>query len=151
MLKSVRIGLWVAVAVVGLAALVGGWLLRQPSTTTGSFGQGVYSLLDQNGQKIDQTMFEGHPSMLFFGYTHCPDVCPTTLAEMAQWFTELGDDGKALRAYFVTVDPQRDTPAILNDYVSWVSGRVTGVTGDPAEIAKMLKAWGVTAEKVPLG
>ncbi|HTM79033.1 MAG TPA: SCO family protein [Devosia sp.] len=150
MLKTFRLWLWVAVAALGLTALVGAWLLRQPETTS-SFGGGVYSVLDQNGQKIDQTMFQGHPSMLFFGYTHCPDVCPTTMAEMAAWFGELGDEGKALHAYFVTVDPERDTPAIMGDYVNWVSDRITGVTGDPVEIAKMLKAWGIFSEKVPLG
>jgi protein SCO1/2 len=151
MMKSVRIWLWVAVAVIGLGAGAGAILLRQPGETARSFGGGTYSLVDQQGKPVDQSMFQGHPSALFFGYTHCPDVCPTTMAEMASWFEALGDEGKDLHAYFVTVDPQRDTPAVLGDYVSWVSDRITGVTGDPAEIAKIVKAWGVTAEKVPLG
>jgi len=151
MIKSIRVWLWVAVAVVGLTAAAGAIFLRQPAANARSFGGGTYSLVDQNGKPVDQTMFQGHPSALFFGYTHCPDVCPTTMAEMASWFETLGDDGKNLHAYFVTVDPQRDTPAILGDYVSWVSDRITGVTGDPTEIAKIVKAWGIHAEKVPLG
>ena len=94
-------------------------------------------------------MFAGHPSMLFFGYTHCPDVCPTTMAEMANWFETLGPDAKDLKAYFVTVDPERDTPELLGNYVSWVSDRITGITGKREEINKIISAWGVVAEKVP--
>ena len=149
MIRSFRLWLWVAVIALGLTAAAAAVLLRP--TASASFGGGTYSLIDQNGRKVDQTMFLGHPSALFFGYTHCPDVCPTTMAEMASWFEQLGDEGKDLRAYFVTVDPQRDTPAIMGDYVAWVSGRITGVTGDPAEIDKIVKAWGIYAQKVPLG
>ena len=149
MIRSFRLWLWVGVIALGLAAAAAALLLRQPSGT--GFGGGTYSLVDQNGKSVDQTMFQGHPSALFFGYTHCPDVCPTTMAEMASWFQDLGDEGKDLRAYFVTVDPQRDTPEIMGDYVAWVSDRITGVTGDPAEIDKVVKAWGIYAKKVPLG
>jgi protein SCO1/2 len=147
-IKTVRIWLWVLVGVVALGAGGGALLLRQP--TAPGFGQGAYTLVDQNGNPVDQTMFEGHPSALFFGFTHCPEVCPTTMAEMAGWFEALGDDGKDLRAYFVTIDPERDTPAILGDYVSWVSDRITGVTGTPEEIARIAKAWGIYYERVPL-
>lgn len=150
MLKSLRLWLWGAVIALGLTAGAGAWLSYQSQTAEPSFGSGTYSLIDQNGQAVDQTIFIGHPSMLFFGYTHCPDVCPTTMAEMAAWFADLGDAGKDLRAYFVTVDPARDTPEVLGDYVSWVSDRITGITGEPVEIAKILKAWGVLATKVPL-
>lgn len=149
-LKSVRILLWGLVAVVGLGAAGATVFLRQPTETTSTFGQGTYSLLDQNGAAVDQTTFHGHPSVLFFGFTHCPDVCPTTMAEMSAWFEKLGDDGKNLHAYFVTVDPERDTPAVLGDYVSWVSDRITGLTGSQEEIDKIVKAWGVYAAKVPL-
>ena len=151
MIRSFRLWLWVAVVALGLTAGTAAFLLRQPAQAARSFGGGTYSLVDQNGNPVDQTMFQGHPSVLFFGYTHCPDVCPTTMAEMASWFQTLGDEGKDLRAYFVTVDPERDTTAVLGDYVSWVSDRITGVTGDPAEIAKIVKAWGIFAQKVPLG
>ncbi|MHA6730793.1 SCO family protein [Devosia sp. A369] len=151
-----RIGLWVAVAAVAVVG-AGTYLLRpQPAATatatatTGSFGVGQYNLVDQRGNPVDQTVFVGNPSVLFFGFTHCPDVCPTTLAEMSAWFEALGDEGKDLRAYFVTVDPERDTPAILDDYVSWVSDRITGLTGEPAEIDKIAKAWGAYHAKVPI-
>lgn len=149
-LKSVRALLWGLVAVVGLGAAGATVFLRQPTETVSSFGQGTYNLLDQNGAAVDQTTFLGHPSVLFFGFTHCPDVCPTTMAEMSAWFERLGDEGKDLHAYFVTVDPERDTPAVLGDYVSWVSDRITGLTGTQEEIDKIVKAWGVYAAKVPL-
>ena len=152
MYKSIRLWLWGAVAVLAVTAGIAALLVRNAPDTAPvrSFGSGVYSLVDQTGTPIDQTMFVGHPSMLFFGFTHCPDVCPTTLSEMASWFEALGDEGKDLRGYFVTVDPERDTPAILGDYVGFVSDRITGVTGDLAEIEKMAKAWGIYYAKVPV-
>lgn len=149
-LKTIRIGLWAAVVVLGLAVAGGAVFLRGGSASAQGFGNGVYALVDQRGDPVDQTMFAGHPSALFFGFTHCPEVCPTTLGEMAGWFEALGDEGKDLQAYFVSVDPERDTPEILGDYVSWVSDRITGVTGKPEEIAKIVKAWGVYAQKIPL-
>jgi protein SCO1/2 len=148
-MKSIRIWLWGAVGALALTAIVAAVLLRQPEQT--GFGQGRYSLVDQNGAPVDQTVFAGHPSALFFGFTHCPEVCPTTMAEMAGWFEQLGDEGQDLRAYFVSIDPQRDTPAVLGDYVSWVSDRITGLTGTPEEIAKIAKAWGVYYARVELG
>lgn len=152
-LKTIRIWLWVAVAVMAVGLAAATFLLRQPgstATTSTGFGGGTYSLVNQRGEPVDQTMFQGHPSALFFGFTHCPEVCPTTMAEMSTWFEALGDEGKTLQAYFVTVDPERDTPEILGDYVSWVSDRITGVTGSQEEIDKIVKAWGVYAAKVPL-
>ncbi|KFC61338.1 Cytochrome oxidase biogenesis protein Sco1/SenC/PrrC, putative copper metallochaperone [Devosia sp. LC5] len=152
-LKTIRIWLWAGIAVMAVILAGATFLLRQPgsaATASAGFGGGTYSLVDQRGRPVDQTMFQGHPSALFFGFTHCPEVCPTTMAEMSTWFEALGDEGKNLQAYFVTVDPERDTPEILGDYVSWVSDRITGVTGSPEEIAKIVKAWGVYAAKVPL-
>ena len=148
-IKSIRLWLWGAVGALALTAIVAAVLLRQPEQA--GFGQGSYNLIDQNGQPVDQTVFVGHPTALFFGFTHCPEVCPTTMAEMASWFEQLGDEGQDLRAYFVSIDPQRDTPAILGDYVSWVSDRITGITGTPEEIAKIAKAWGVYYARVDLG
>lgn len=145
-----RIWLWIVVAVVALGAGGGALFLRQQQPVASGFGKGTYSLIDQRGIGVDQTMFEGHPSALFFGFTHCPEVCPTTMAEMSGWFEALGEDGKDLRAYFVSIDPERDTPAVLGDYVSWVSDRITGITGRPEEIARIAKTWGVYYARVPL-
>ena len=145
-LSRVRLGLWAAVLVAAVAATI--LFVVAPPKSGGGIGGGTYALVDQRGDPIDQTMLVGHPSLLFFGYTHCPDVCPTTMGEMAGWFETLGTDVGTLKAYFVTVDPTRDTPEMLNDYVSWVSDRITGVTGDPAQIDRIVKAWAVLAEKV---
>ncbi len=146
-LSGVRLGLWAAVLVAAVAATI--LFVVAPPKSGGGIGGGTYALVDQRGNPIDQTMLVGQPSLLFFGYTHCPDVCPTTMGEMASWFETLGTDVGTLKAYFVTVDPTRDTPEMLNDYVSWVSDRITGVTGDPAQIDRIVKAWAVLAEKVP--
>lgn len=149
-IKTVRLWLWGAVVALALTAGAGALLLRQSPPGATPFGTGTYSLIDQNGKAVDQTLFVGHPSALFFGFTHCPEVCPTTMAEMAGWFEALGDEGKDLRAYFVSIDPERDTPEMLGDYVSWVSDRITGVTGTPQEIAKIAESWGVYYQRVPL-
>ena len=148
-LSRFRLILWglVVVAAIGATALFVFSPPRNPATT--GLGGGTYALTDAAGTPVDQTMLTGHPSLLFFGYTHCPDVCPTTLAEMADWLGRLGPDAKNLKAYFVTVDPERDTPAVLGDYVGWTDGKVTAISGSPTEIAKLTGAWKVLAEKVP--
>lgn len=89
------------------------------------------------------------PTALFFGFTHCPEVCPTTLFELAGWLNALGDEGKDIRAYFVSVDPERDTPQILNTYISNFSDRIIGITGEPAKVFDMAKSFGIYWKKVP--
>lgn len=107
-----------------------------------------FQMTDMNGQPITEAAFAGHPSAVFFGFTHCPEVCPTTLFEMKGWFDKLGDEGKNIKAYFISVDPARDTPQLLKDYISNVTDRVTGITGTEASIAELAKAWGVYYKKV---
>jgi len=155
-LSRFRLVLWGLVVIAALGAtglyaysLMTGRLINDPNTT--GFGGGTYSLIDGSGAKVDQTMFTGHPSLLFFGYTHCPDVCPTTMAEMADWFQQLGPDAKTLKAYFVTVDPERDTDSVIGDYVGWMDGKVTAITGSREEIDKIINAWKVLGEKVGKG
>jgi protein SCO1/2 len=145
-IRTFRLLLWGAVIIVGVAA-AGLYFFVKP--TTSGFGGGDYTLETGTGQPFTAASLKGAPTMLFFGYTHCPDVCPTTMAEMAVWFDELGAAGKPLRAVFVSVDPERDTPAVINDYVHAVSDRITGVTGTQAEIDKIEKAWAVYSKKVP--
>ena len=107
-----------------------------------------FKLVDMNGEPITETALQGHPSAVFFGFTHCPEVCPSTLFEMKGWFDKLGDNGKGIKAYFISIDPERDTPQLLKDYISNVTDRVVGVTGNPVDIAAMAKAWGVYVKKV---
>ena len=106
-----------------------------------------FQLTSTRGESVDQTVFKGRPSLVYFGYTHCPEVCPTTLYEMSGWLHELGAEGDRLQALFFTIDPERDTPEVLGPYVEAFSDRITGITGDKAEMRKVLDAWLVTANE----
>lgn len=145
------------IALTGLAALtVAGTLwvqLIQPSMTqtiADKIGQGNYALTATDGTTFTHDTLKGSPSAVFFGFTHCPEVCPTTLGDVATWQDILvREDQKNLRVFFVTVDPERDTADLLGDYVSWVPG-VVGVTGTSEEVAEAIKAFVIYARKVPL-
>ncbi len=150
-LARFRVILWGLVVVAALAATALFVFAPPRNPQVAGIGGGTYSLVDGSGAAVDQTMLTGQPSLLFFGYTHCPDVCPTTLAEMATWFEALGPSANAVKAYFVTVDPERDTPEVVGDYVGWMDGKVTAVTGSRAEIEKIMSAWKVLGEKVGEG
>lgn len=149
-LSHIRTVLWtlVAVAALGATGLYVYTTMTRPAQAV-ALGQGDYELVTATGEAFNRDSLKGSPSMLFFGFTHCPDVCPTSLAEMAVWYEALGDEADDLNAFFVSVDPERDTAEIIGDYVSW-TGRVTGVTGSPDEVAKAAKSWGVYYAKVPL-
>ena len=111
---------------------------------------GPFRLTDHNGSPITDQDMKGRPFLVFFGFTHCPDVCPTTLFEVSEVLRALGKDGDGMRALFVTVDPERDTPEKLKDYLSSFDPRLIGVTGDEAAIKAVEKAYRVYAKKVPL-
>jgi protein SCO1/2 len=111
---------------------------------------GPFQLIDHNGKPVTDQDMKGRPFLVFFGFTHCPDVCPTTLFEVSEILRALGNDGHGLRALFVTVDPTRDTPEKLKEYLSSFDPRLIGVTGDEAAIKAMEKAYRVYAKKVPL-
>ncbi|HEY0275630.1 MAG TPA: SCO family protein [Paenirhodobacter sp.] len=113
-----------------------------------TIGQGDYHLTTTTGAPFAAETLAGVPAAVFFGYTHCPDVCPTTLGDIATWQQELGDQAGAFRFFFVTVDPERDTAPILGDYLSWAKD-VTGVTGPRPEIDKALAAFRIYARKSP--
>jgi protein SCO1/2 len=132
-------------AVMGVIAFQ--WYQARFATT--AYGA-PFSLIDQKGEPITEAAFRGQPSAVFFGFTHCPEVCPTTLFEMDGWLNTLGDEGKDVRAYFVTVDPERDTAEVMNNYVSNVSARITGITGEPDKVLAMAKSFGIFWRKVDL-
>ena len=111
---------------------------------------GPFKLVDQNGQVVTDQDLKGHPFLVFFGFTHCPDVCPTTLFEVSEILRALGPDADRTRALFITVDPERDTPAAMKDYLSSFDPHLSGLTGDPAAIAAVAKAYRVYFKKVPL-
>ncbi len=146
MMRSILIGILVVMAA-GVAYMTFDWY-RQASS--GDAYGGSFTLVDHNGAEITEQALRGHPSAVFFGFTHCPEVCPTTLFEMDGWLNTLGDEGKEIRAFFVSVDPERDTPELMESYVTNVSDRITGITGDPAAIAEMARSFGIYSRKVEL-
>jgi protein SCO1/2 len=111
---------------------------------------GPFQLVNHNAQPVTDQDLKGHPFLVFFGFTHCPDVCPTSLFEVSEILRALGPDGDRVNALFVTVDPERDTPDKLKDYLSSFDPRLIGVTGDTAAITAMEKSYRVYAKKVPL-
>jgi len=111
---------------------------------------GPFQLVDQNGKPFSDQNMKGKPYLVFFGFTHCPDICPTTLFEMSQLMRKLGPDADRAGALFITVDPGRDTPAILKDYLASFDPHLRGLTGDQAAIDQAIKDYRVYAKKVPL-
>lgn len=146
--RGLRLALWAAVAALGLAAL---WPTviapRLEETAADRLGRGDYRLETTEGTPFTAAALKGAPSAVFFGYTHCPDVCPTTLGDIAGWKEALGEDGARLRAFFVTVDPERDTLEVLKDYLSWAPG-VTGVSGSAEATKAALADFRIYARKV---
>ena len=110
---------------------------------------GPFSLIDHNGARVTDRDFVGKPFLVFFGFTHCPDVCPTALFEMSEILNRLGPDAERMNALFVTVDPERDRAEVLKTYLSSFNPRITGLTGTPDEVAAAAKAYRAYMAKVP--
>jgi protein SCO1/2 len=110
---------------------------------------GPFQLTDQNGKAVTDKNLKGKPTLIFFGYTHCPDVCPTSLFEISEVLRALGKDADKVNAVFISVDPERDTPAAMKDYLSSFDPHLEGLSGDPAETAKVITSYRVYAKKVP--
>ncbi|WP_127598995.1 SCO family protein [Nitratireductor alexandrii] len=143
----------VLIGILFLMAGAVGWLTFDWYRTTYGGGEAFgapFTLVDQKGAEITEAAFKGSPTALFFGFTHCPEVCPTTLYELDGWLAQLGEEGEEIEAYFVSIDPERDTPDVLDRYVANVSERITGITGEPQKVAEMAKAFKIYAKKVPL-
>lgn len=142
----------VVAAVLGAGALI--WRTAQaPQGAEPSAVGGPFHLIDQTGAPVDERILKGRLSAVFFGYTYCPDVCPTTLANLGQAVALLGADGRRLQVVFITIDPERDTPKALAAYLSSPTfpPGVRGLTGDAAQIAVVAKAYRVYYQKVPQG
>jgi protein SCO1/2 len=120
-----------------------------PSATGASAIGGPFQLTDQNGKPVTDQDFKGKPFLVFFGYTHCPDVCPTTLFDVSEMMRALGPDANRTAALFITVDPERDTPAVMKDYLSSFDPHLRAATGNDAQVAQAEKAYRVYAKKVP--
>lgn len=138
----------VLAALVALGAIAAATLLpRAGANATGGVG-GPFTLTSQDGATVTQAALDGHPTLVFFGYTHCPDTCPTTLAEISGVFKALGTDSKP-RALFITVDPERDTPTVMKDYLQSFDPRITGLTGTPVQVKQVEADYKVYAKAVP--
>src|SRR5262249_51466716 len=140
------------------AALAGFWLARELDSSAPQLASGTWlaqprpvpelHLLDSQGHPFTEHDLQGKPSLVFFGFTHCPDVCPTTLAKLAQ--VKKAAAVPALQVLFVTVDPQRDTPQAVGTYAHAFDPAFIGLTGDPKAIEKTTAAFGVAAIRVDL-
>ena len=133
----------------GVVLMVSGRLSAPVAQQIAAIG-GPFKLTDQNGRPVSDQDLKGYPFLVFFGFTHCPDVCPTTLFEVSEILRSLGSDADRTRALFITVDPERDTPAAMKDYLSSFDPHLAGLTGDAAAIAAVAKAYRVYYKKVPL-
>jgi protein SCO1/2 len=145
-----------------VAALAGAllwWQARQGGETSG-LGRvvttgtaqvgGPFTLTDQKGRRVSSGDFRGRYMLVYFGYSMCPDVCPTTLAVMADALARMGEQGKRIVPVFITIDPERDTPKVLAPYMDSFGDQFVGLTGTPAEIAAVEKEYKVYAKKTPL-
>jgi protein SCO1/2 len=133
-----------------LALFAAVWLTLPKEATQVSSVGGPFRLIDQNGRAVSEQDFKGEPFVVFFGFTNCPDICPTTLFEMSEVLKRLGPDANKTAALFISVDPERDTPEKLKDYVSSFHPRIFGLTGTLEEIATVEREYRVYAKKVPL-
>lgn len=120
------------------------------SVTAAAAIGGPFQLTDQTGQTVTDKSLQGRPTLIFFGFTHCPDVCPTSLFEISEVLRAMGKDADKVNAYFVSVDPDRDTPAAMKDYLSSFDPHLKGLTGDSAAMTKIISEYRVYAKKVPL-
>ena len=154
MTRTIRVLALAAAFLAGAAALAaiavvlwprGGEMAVSPSAVGGPF-----KLTDQNGRTVTEADFKGKPFLVFFGFTHCPDVCPTALFDMSEAFRRLGPDAEKLSALFITVDPERDTPEKLKEYLQSFHPRIVALTGTRADIDAVTKAYKAYAKKVPL-
>jgi protein SCO1/2 len=150
---GLRMALWLAVLVVAALglALWGSKDRSSPapsSSFAGAFG-GPFTLVDRSGAEVTDKTLAGRPYAIFFGFTRCPDVCPTSLARMARLRKQLGADGMKFNIVFVSVDPGHDRPADIGSYVDLFGTPIIGLTGSDAQLAQISKGFGVYVKKVP--
>lgn len=162
LLKLVRWIVWSLVFVLGglsAATFLGWWQIDGPgapkmeqetqaeATPAPGIG-GPFAMTSHRGQPFTQQDLGGRPSLMFFGFTYCPDICPTTLASMTSWLRDLGPGADRLNAIFVSVDPGRDTPAAMASYLESFDPRITGLTGTPQQLADMARTYRFSYRKV---
>jgi len=142
-----RIGIVLAVIVlIAVAGLAGrhywGLIASAPESGAAAIG-GPFTLIDESGRTVTEADFRGQPLLVYFGYTYCPDVCPTTLTAIAEALDLLGDKGHDIAVLFITVDPERDRPENLGEYVRVFHPQIVGLTGSPEQVAAAARAYRV--------
>lgn len=151
-----RLGVLLGGAVLGILALVlAFYLVFMPTGKGQEEGGGIrldkpFELTGMHGEKVTEQTFAGHPALYFFGFTHCPDVCPTQLGSMSVWLNGLGADADKLKTLFVSVDYERDTPQKLAEYMKAFDPRILAATGTAQQIETMAKNFMIYYAKVPL-
>jgi protein SCO1/2 len=150
-LKTIRLVVWAALAALAIVVAVVAvqWQSGSRPIAASAIG-GPFKLVDQTGATVTEAALKGHPTALFFGYTFCPDVCPTTLYDLTVLMKDLGPEADKLKIYFVTVDPERDTPEKMAAYLQAFDPRISGLTGSRPAIDEIIKDYRVYARKVPL-
>lgn len=154
-LRRIRFSLWILVAAAVLA-LGGAYFVRTigvreppPPVTVGEAAiRSEFSLIDHNGNRVTEADFLGRWQLVFFGFTHCPDVCPTTLAYMANVLDRFGGEVERVAPIFITVDPSRDTPEVMAEYVQAFHPKLVGLTGSEAEVAAAAQSFRVYYERM---
>ena len=158
-LRTIRVGVWLLAAIclgfVGLAWIAPDAIdrlvgrpghTRLPMTIGGPF-----DLIDHNSRRVTEKDFADRPYLIFFGFTFCPDLCPTTLTYLSDLLAEVGPEAESLPVLFVTVDPARDTPAVLKDYVGAFGSNFLGLTGSDSQVTKVIGDWGIYAKRTATG
>ena len=120
----------------------------QKDDSIAAFKGSDFSLKDMNNNTITQKSLDGPLTAIFFGFTNCPDVCPMTLNKMDIVLDKLGNKKKDIKVFFISVDPERDTPEVVKDYLSNFDNKFIGITGDPEKIFLLYKSWGVMSKKI---
>tara|TARA_B100001758_G_C17979751_1_gene387532 strand:- start:69 stop:593 length:525 start_codon:yes stop_codon:yes gene_type:complete len=113
-----------------------------------SFKGSEFSLKDMNNKEITEKSFDGPLTAIFFGFTNCPDICPMTLSKMDIAISRLKKENKSLKLFFISVDPQRDKPQVIKDYLSSFENNFIGITGKPEKIYLLSQSWGIISQKI---
>ncbi|MFI5014036.1 MAG: SCO family protein [Hyphomicrobiales bacterium] len=155
MLKRIRIVLWAACAIPLLALIAVGVfeLMHRGDGASALQASGIggpFKLASSAGGDLSNDDLKGKPFIVFFGFTRCPEVCPTTLSDISSWLDALGPDGKEIKALFVSIDPERDSVASMKDYLSSFNDQIIGLTGTPDQIAQVAGEYRVYYAKHPL-
>ena len=113
-----------------------------------SYTGSSFTLTDVNNNPITEKSFQGPTTALFFGFTHCPDICPMTLNKLNIISEQLKKENKSLKVFFISIDPERDTPEVMRDYLSSFGDQFIGITGEPEKIFKLSQSWGIVSQKI---